>query len=170
MLKTSGFRIMNRLAYKVGETRFLEKGGEDYLVIFDTMTDFLSNNYKNAIHHERPLSLYKHDKTEIKCDAEPMELDHVSSTEFIHYHMISLDFATNCNADIIRNIFVHLFKIKLDNPLQDSSWINPNTGFEYQWNKYFLIVEYLSVFVYKLLSFICFYLFLFTNTYRFVKK
>lgn len=139
---------MNRLAYKVGETRFLEKGGEDYLVIFDSMTDFLSKNYKDAIHHQRPLQVYSK-KEELKCDDDndtTMEFNK-SSTPFIHYHMISLDFATNCNPDIIRNIFVHLFKIKLNNPQQASSWINRKTDFEYKWDQYFLLVMFVFEFI-----------------------
>ena len=155
VLKTSGFRIMNRLAYKVGDTRFLEKGGEDYLVIFDTMTDFLADNYENAEHHEVPASFYKHksdsdDKMDVetkadqdsdnKMDVDELETKTEQDVSFKHYHMISLDFATNCNPDIIRNIFVHLLKFKLNNPQESISWINEKLQFEYRWDKYFLII------------------------------
>ena len=67
--------------------------------------------------------------------------DCVNSWEFLNYHMLSLDFATNCNPDNIRNILVNIMKHELkDEMKQSKEYVNAKTGTTYKWDEYFLIV------------------------------
>ena len=67
--------------------------------------------------------------------------DCIKNDEFMHYHVLSLDFATNCNPDNIPNIMVNMIKRKLDNPKNATEWKHPITGMVYNWQDYFVVVK-----------------------------
>ena len=151
------------LGYKCGDTRFLERGGEDYLVIFDELTNLSMNNYLFAKHFEtrkantvieyRKEYIKKENYAKIKKENESLISCHkviarsseaaghrIKYTNMMHYHSLNFDWATNCNPDNIRNIIVHLLKKKLNDPVDNTSWTSPNTNVTYRWDEYFLIV------------------------------
>ena len=70
----------------------------------------------------------------------PHPKDCVNIGQFLHYHLLSLDFATNCNVDSLRIVLVNLIKHQLQDLKHNKEWINQQTLNTFNWEDYFLIV------------------------------
>ena len=67
--------------------------------------------------------------------------DCVEIGEFLNYHLLSLDFATNCNIDSLRVVLLNLIKHELKDMKPNPEWQN-RYGKKFKWEDYFLLVEY----------------------------
>lgn len=171
------------LGYLIGIPRLLERGGEDYEVIFDAVADWLIANMTHAKYRlrvnrpnryicaqsRRQMFRRLHRTQQViqqqmeNACGEPIAATKVqieSDFEFKIY--LSLDFATSCSPDNIRLILTHMMQIKLGLKEHETVWISPVTGLKYDFTEFRVVVKFV------LLVFLSIYISIYIFIYTFI--
>lgn len=163
VLTSSEFRMSNTLGYSLGRTRLLERGKEEHLIELQEVAHWITTNMIWCTQRGRVIRPNKyicakirrqfHRRQEriresirkrfgVKEDEDtPCFLLFDDGAPFDFKLFLSIDNATNCNPDHIRNILVHLCKVYLGDPEDNLVWTSPVTKLKYCWASFVVIVK-----------------------------